>query len=79
MKILQVEVYKNAIKVKVYINAQQTFEEVIKIRWWQRKSALSVINNFFIDNLIIFYNSGVKWQLNKVTALKYNFKTKQLE
>ena len=79
MKIMRVEVYKNAIKVRVYLNAQQTFEEIIKIRWYQRKSTREMIDKFYLDNIVLLYSSGVEWQLEEATAMRYNFKTKQLE
>lgn len=78
MYILQVEQYKNAVRVITFLNGKVISEIIIKLRWWQRRQARRIINDFYLDNETELDNKQVDWLSFNYEYLTWDFETRTI-
>lgn len=62
---IKVEIYKNAVNIMVYKYGCFVGNNVIKLRWWQRKKATEIVDWFIIDNIPEFNRKGIEYEVMK--------------
>ena len=60
---IKVEIYKNAVNIMVYKYGCFVGDNVIKIRWWQRKKAAEIVDEFIIDNISELHRKGIDYEV----------------
>ena len=71
----QVTLVGNAVLITTYTNTNKTTQEVIPLRWWQRRQADIIVERFYLENKYSINKKGITFEVIKKYKLKYHFLT----